>query len=582
MVNKASAFDMNALDSRIRELVAYARERDGEDRTTLFRNLVDLFLTGKAPQKDPTRSQLLDVLEALVPHVEADSRRTVAELVANMSKPPLDLALRLCRDRASLVGNLLKNVAFDEDDILELIEQTGREHHQILASRDDLSANVWIALARAAPNAPPFDHQSTLALWSDDLGITHTANAATGTHGVMSSPAPANVTQLRAEQPMRGEEVKQSRGIGKPSIRIIKTDEDLMAERTRVVNQPALHSEQPAGPGPIKASVPAQTEEQPKATSRDNSALDPSLQQFVSEKAEPSPLKDPGPGGWAWRSDRDGIISSLSPKGLELLGNGQENTGTTVLDILGLNLKVGHPVARAFQRRSTIHDAPIFLASMEPSHQHWTLEATPFFSSCGGIFEGYEGVLTPVTNAKEEDDDQLLPSEEDANALFLDEVAPARRAAVGAGNAFTQTTNGPTQPVVDAKPAMAPALTPADRPAIRKAPNFADTTQKAATSALEEVISETLRPLTEALEQKIAPTAPKAEAQKPSSPEADAPRPSKADTLNLAEIRSTLDLLEEALARLTIAGKNAGDIQVRLQSEIASACARTLRDLLSK
>ncbi|MEX0300686.1 MAG: hypothetical protein AB3N28_16545, partial [Kordiimonas sp.] len=84
-MNKASAFDMNALDSRIRELVAYARERDGEDRTTLFRNLVDLFLTGKAPQKDPTRSQLLDVLEALVPHVDADSRRTVADLVANMS-----------------------------------------------------------------------------------------------------------------------------------------------------------------------------------------------------------------------------------------------------------------------------------------------------------------------------------------------------------------------------------------------------------------------------------------------------------------------------------------------------------------
>ena len=144
-MDKVSAFDMNALDNRIKELVAFARERDGEDRTILFRNLVDLFLTDKAPQKSPTRLQLLDVIEALVPHVEADSRRTVADLLANMSKPPLDLALRLCRDRASLVTQLLKNISFDEDDITEPIKRTGREHHQILASREDLSANIWIA-----------------------------------------------------------------------------------------------------------------------------------------------------------------------------------------------------------------------------------------------------------------------------------------------------------------------------------------------------------------------------------------------------------------------------------------------------
>ncbi|MBL4639517.1 MAG: hypothetical protein JKY57_03195 [Kordiimonadaceae bacterium] len=100
-MNKVSAFDVNALDNRIKELVAYARERDGEDRTVLFRNLVDLFLTGKAPKKGPTRAQLLDVLEALVPHVDTESRRTVSELIASMSKPPIDLALRLCLDRAS-------------------------------------------------------------------------------------------------------------------------------------------------------------------------------------------------------------------------------------------------------------------------------------------------------------------------------------------------------------------------------------------------------------------------------------------------------------------------------------------------
>ncbi|MEX0299921.1 MAG: hypothetical protein AB3N28_12695 [Kordiimonas sp.] len=383
--------------------------------------------------------------------------------------------------------------------------------------------------------------------------------------------APANVTQLRKEQPVSRKTPSQSRAIGKPSIRIIKTDEDLMAERTRDAGEPVYSSEPLTNSETDKAPAHTQAETEAATAPKPEAALDPSLQQFVNEKPVRSPIKDPGPGGWAWRSDRDGIISSLSPKGLELLGNGQENTGTTVLDILGLNLKVGHPVARAFQRRSTIHDAPIFLASMEPSHQHWTLEATPFFSSCGGIFEGYEGILTPITAATEESD-QLLPSEEDANALFLDEVAPSRRAAIGAGNAFTQSVSGPTPPVVEAKSSMEASSKPMEKSASPKTPNLGDTTKKVATSALEEVISETLKPLTEALEQQKTPP----------SKKADAPKPMTSSDLNLAEIRSTLDLLEEALARLTIAGKNAGDIQVRLQSEIASACARTLRDLLSK
>ncbi len=584
MVNEASAFDMNALDSRIRELVAYARERDGEDRTTLFRNLVDLFLTGKAPPKDPTRSQLLDVLEALVPHVEADSRRTVADLVANMSSPPLDLALRLCRDRASLISNLLKHVAFDEDDILGLIECTGREHHQILASRDDLSANIWIALARAAPNAPPFDHQSTLALWSDDLGIMRTANAATGTSGAPS----AIVTPLRTDQLNSRQNGGKIRPVGKPSIRIIKTDEDLMAERSHNTepNDAENHTTHAAEAieftDNVANNVTGIREDKPAPHGQDSDdhtphtsiGLDPALQQFIGNEETTSPLKDPGPGGWAWRSDRDGIISTLSPKGIELLGNGMENTGTTVLDILSLNHKVGHPVARAFQRRSTIHDAPIFLTSMDPSHQHWTLEATPFFSNCGGIFEGYEGVLTPVASAKEE---EFLPTEEDASALFLDEVAPARRAVIGAGNAFTQTTNNTpraetlaSQPIN--KPTMKQAPAAAQKPIAEPAAQISTATEEATTSALEDVISETLKPLKDALEnQKNTPALASETASS-----------GNIDALNFVEIRSTLDLLEEALARLSVAGKNTGNIQVRLQSEIASACARTLRDLLAK
>lgn len=362
-----------------------------------------------------------------------------------------------------------------------------------------------------------------------------------------------------------------------------------MAERTRSADPEPQVNAEPYTETPQLHEKTDVTE--PETTEKSDAPLNPALQQFVGSTEGRTPVRDPGPGGWAWRSDRDGIISALSPKGIELLGNGMENSGTTVLDILGLNHKVGHPVARAFQRRSTIHDAPIFLASMEPSQQHWTLEATPFFSSCGGIFEGYEGILTPVAS-KAENDEHLLPSEEEASALFLDEVAPARRAAIGAGNAFTQTANitdmptqQPTAASLQTRPVEVAKTAQSTLQAAEK--NTDNASRTSANSALEEIISDTLRPLTEALENRstantIAAKPKPAAAMEPETGETAEPKAAESTDLNLSEVRATLGLLEEALARLTIAGKNAGDIQVRLQSEIASACARTLRDLLSK
>lgn len=571
MVNKASAFDMNALDSRIKELVTYARERDGEDRTILFRNLVDLFLTGKAPLKDPTRTQLLDVLEALIPHVDVASRRTVADLVASMSFPPLDLAIRLCRDRAALVTNLLKQAAFDEDDILDLIARTGREHHQILAARDDLSANVWIALARAAPSAPPFDHQSTLALWSDDLGITRTATTTD-----KNKPASATVTPLRREA--------GSTPSSKPSIRIIKTGDDLAAERALTTDteepetimfsddtQHGTHEQKQNSSDEQKITKKAAH----VATEQIENELNPILQQFIQDDTAAKPLKDPGPGGWAWQSDRDGLISSISPKGRELLGNDFEKIGTTMLDILGLNNKLGHPVARAFQRRSPIHDAPIFLASLEPHNQRWTLEATPFFSSGGGIFEGYEGVLTPINaNSKKE---TLLESEENANALFLEDIQPTQQA-VGADTYGIPQTHAAQNFAHDSSAST--LNTQVQKPQVASAAPQTYSSAPSemgplASSALEDVISASLKPLTDALDAHTMalPTPKAAPAVKKAQPAA-----SKIDP----EVRTTLDLLEEALARLTISGKSTGGLQVRLQSEIASACVRTLRDILSR
>ncbi|MFC4348075.1 hypothetical protein ACFO5Q_09490 [Kordiimonas lipolytica] len=620
-MGKVSAFDMNALDSRIRELVAYARERDGEDRTTLFRSLVDMFLTGKAPVKEPTRAQLLDVVEALIPHVDPDSRRTVSEILAGQAKPPMDLVHRLVRDRASLMEDLLKNAPFDEDDIIELITQTGREHHQILATRTDLSANVWIALARAAPAAPPFEGRSTLALWRDDLGTqpqteetqdnTRTEadvaaqheeqhleemeprRVAVGGGGttVMTAGSTgdsqgfaATVTRLRPEGFGGAIDTLEKKAA---SLRILRTDEDLIAERMN--ERPAMPETKMVGTSDSGAdsgrhqltdtAATPTTAHTPEAAMLTETVAH--AEPRLAAEAKPRFLRDPGPGGWAWRSDRDGFITLVSPFAARIFGGAGRLVGTAMLDMLGLNTKLDHPVSRAFQRRSTIHDAPISLPQLDTGHQHWTLEAAPVFNPSSGVFEGFEGILTPVRPASEGKATDTLTYDQ---PLFLDEEhespKPAERQQAPEPASFADSPSvlqsGIEKPQADiqAKERMADSDITPDAPATdtQKRNPLADMINSTAAAMVREAVSDALSPMT-----------PQQEAARYGRQETtEDPAPVKQPDASNEEVLATLQLLEESLARLTEAGEKGAIAQVRLQSEIATACARALRDQLKK
>ncbi|NVJ97250.1 MAG: hypothetical protein HWE25_03800 [Alphaproteobacteria bacterium] len=585
IVGKVSAFDMEALDSRIRELVAFARERDGEDRTTLFRSLVDMFLTGKAPVKEPTRGQLLDVIEALIPHVDPEGRRTVAEILAGQSKPPMDLVRRLARDRAKLMEDMLVSAPFDEDDIIELIGTTGREHHQILATRSDLSANVWIALARAAPSAPPFERQSSLALWRDDLGanadtdlaleedrvevFVEPRRAAVGgsSSAIMSAlsgepSVKATVTRLHPEAsgPTSLESDKKP-----ASLRILKTDEDLIAERM---------GDRPTPPEAkmIRGREEDNPEQTHNLTTTQASISDdedvgfetPAIEASISDT--PRYLRDPGPGGWAWRSDRDGFITIVSPFAAKLFGESQSLIGTAMLDMLGLNTKLDHPVSRAFQRRSTIHDAPINLPQLSSPNQYWTLEAAPVFSASGGIFEGFEGILTPVVPAQGEDDAKAMDYDQ---PLFLDDER------VGDPEEEEEAFSILDRPSV-LQSEETRVVTKEDAPsrdiAEHKNP-LADMINSTAAAMVREAVADALNPLT-----------PKEEAERFGDGQ-EQPTPAtsstKAEKHNSSETIATLTLLEEALARLTAAGEKGATAQIRLQADIANACLKSLRAQLT-
>lgn len=564
----ASAFELDALDTKIRELVDYARERDGEDRTLLFRNLVDLFLTGKAPHKQPTRSQLLDVVEALIPHVEPEARRTVADLVAQMSDPPLDLALRLAKDRPHLVGTLLKSTAFDEEDIIGLIARTGRDHHQAIASRNDLSANVWIALARAAPAAPPFDNQSTLALWSNKLGgFDHDAPSAkvtpihtgdTDQSSVRSAPLPE-----AAHEPVTGQNQRTA-----ASLRILRTDKDLIADRIEKGDEIMVR----AAPEPDKKTHAEQTPTEPLKTTQqitadqkpDDQISDGQLsgnqtsdnQTYVDQAPVDHKTAEWGaPGTWSWRSDRDGFVTMVSLIGMRLFPPGKFDQETTILDMLGLNDKLGHPVSRAFQRRSAIHDAPLVLDAPGQENSGWMLEATPVFSANGGIFEGYDGTMKPVPPRLPSENEFTAPNIEN-QALFLDEVTP-QQAATGANQ------NTLMDEKIDRTSTPPPAGPPSGRASNAPPPR---TPQALIAETTANMVQDLLSGAFSKPENDI------------SAPEKTKPLPDNLDS----GVQATLEILQQTLEKLVSATQTSGNASLRLHAEIAVACVRTLADQLGK
>lgn len=389
---------MGAFEHQIEELVAFARDRDNNDRSVLFCELTELFILGTAPQAPNDREHLLEVIEALVPHVAPNTRAGVAGQLADMHHPPMDLVMRLIYDDADLVSNLIAHAPMDEDSLIEFVAKTGRAHHQELATRTDLSASVWIALARAAPTMPINRLHNEDALWADDLGKdhkpddpSHTKNAEElGINLFMTRPAPEEKINVRPPTSAGIKNIKRARKVSKVhdesgeailSQNVAANDllkNTLSRKEKRALDEHILHP-------------------MPKATV--------AVEDFNWEQHVTSTL------GWALLTNRDGCIADLSHSARMFMGLAAERLiDMDLIDLIGLADRPEHPVVRALLRHGAIHDAPVVLFVGPVGRASWTLTALPKFGTTSGLFEGFNCHFSPVPVTDED-----IP-------VFLDEV----------------------------------------------------------------------------------------------------------------------------------------------------------------
>lgn len=127
---------MTAGASRLKELIAVAKEGSSEKRRDLLRDITDVFMT--TPDRfTSSEMQHFDVIMSRVTEqVEISLRQELAEKLADVPNAPQGLIRQLARDEISVAEPVLKRSdALTEEDLLGIVRQRGQEHMRAITQR---------------------------------------------------------------------------------------------------------------------------------------------------------------------------------------------------------------------------------------------------------------------------------------------------------------------------------------------------------------------------------------------------------------------------------------------------------------
>jgi uncharacterized protein (DUF2336 family) len=125
--------------SRLKELIAVAKEGSTEQRTGLLREITDVFMA--APDRyTSTEMQHFDViLSKVTESVEIALRAEIAEKLADVPNAPRNLIRQLAHDEISVAQPILeRSLALSEDDLVRVIRQRTQDHLKAISRRRDV------------------------------------------------------------------------------------------------------------------------------------------------------------------------------------------------------------------------------------------------------------------------------------------------------------------------------------------------------------------------------------------------------------------------------------------------------------
>ena len=145
---------MSAKNSRLKELIAVAKEGSSDKRRDLLREITDVFMA--APDRyTSSEMQHFDVIMSRVTEqVETALRKELAEKLADVPNAPHGLIKQLARDEISVAEPVLRrSEALTEEDLLSIVRQRGPAHMKAISKRRKVTPKLTAALVERGDEA---------------------------------------------------------------------------------------------------------------------------------------------------------------------------------------------------------------------------------------------------------------------------------------------------------------------------------------------------------------------------------------------------------------------------------------------
>ncbi|MZR30814.1 DUF2336 domain-containing protein [Sneathiella litorea] len=130
-------------DEELARLVALSKDSSKRGRRQLFNNLSDLFMKDEERLSEQEHALIVSILTKLLSEIETTIRQNLAEELAGLENVPHGLVTLLANDDIEVARPILfKSHLLVEPDLIEIIQNRGKEHMLAIAERDDLNTTL--------------------------------------------------------------------------------------------------------------------------------------------------------------------------------------------------------------------------------------------------------------------------------------------------------------------------------------------------------------------------------------------------------------------------------------------------------
>lgn len=324
---------MDKPNHTIQDILSLARYEGKPDRVSIFCRIFGLLLENKVDPGATVYTLLFQMMDVLWHDIGIPMRVELAKRVTAAPNAPAGLALRFAVDEPEVASHILKDSLLDDRFLIDVIGNTGRAHHLLIAERVDFSETVWKAITDARRTE------------KDSINVTK-------------------------DQPPRVSESEQnlfSLELGKDKpVRIRVTDRETGRVKKPVPLVEALVAaamEDVAGPVKVSEKEP------------DESQVEPII--------------------WNWKTDRSGAIIEIDEACCTAFGMGRDQLmGLNLFELVRDASESDMRLARSVDKRTPIRNLPIEIEDNFGSSTKWVLSGKAFFEIHGGKFEGYVGTAS--------------------------------------------------------------------------------------------------------------------------------------------------------------------------------------------